>query len=372
MTFNTHQFAVVHAAETIRGGIATYLREILALQIARYGAGRIAVIVPANQVEDLGEQNGVILIGVDQKRLRLGTAWAVRSEVRALLARASTEILHLHSAFAGLACRSLLSTRRSCAPRVVYCPHGWAFKRSSRSAVIAGRIERALSTYCDAIVCVSYSERDSALGVGIPESKLTVIQNGLPDKIFIEGAGELLWRQGVLRLVFAGRLDRQKGFDVLLAALTQTRREIEIHVFGESVLGEYTESSLPASVHMHGWQEFKTIEPFIASCDAVVMPSRWEGLSISALEAMRAGKPLISTRVGGILELVRDGVTGMLIPPGDEHSLAAVLESISVEQLASMGVCARQLFVNQFLIDGCEQALAELYNRLLTREPTLA
>lgn len=358
------QLDVVHVAETIRGGIATYLREILPLQVQRFGPDRVVMIAPGSQLADLGEQPGISLIAVDKASTRLGTAWQVRRALSQLLANQDTRILHVHSAFAGMVCRGwpLPADRIQ---GLVYCPHGWAFIRLSRSSRIAAYVERVLSRRCDAIVCVSYSERNAALHARLPEHKLSVIHNGLPDRSIDATDASSLWRSDVLRLVFAGRFDRQKGFDVLLAALRRLERKVQVQVFGESVIGEYSESEVLDTMHLHGWQDFETMAPYLASCDAVVMPSRWEGLSISALEAMRAGKPLIATPVGGLVEVVEDGITGVFTPAGDISGLANILQSASAERLAEMGTRARTRFMNHFLIDDCEKALSALYCQIL-------
>lgn len=355
-------YYVVHAAETIRGGIASYLREIVPRQVARYGTDRVAVIVPSDQLHDLGQIVGAILIGVKRSRLRIRTAWHVRKCLVKLLVEREAKIVHIHSSFAGVTCR-LPPTACGRFEKLVYCPHGWAFVRTGRAASIARRVERTLAHRCDAIVCVSSSERDAALRAGLPPLKLHVIFNGLPDR----KSGQVVNARrdaDTLKLVFVGRLDRQKAFDVLIGALAIVQSNVDVEVFGEAVVGEYKEAALPANVHMHGWQSFADIEPYLLSSDALVMPSRWEALGISALEAMRAGKPVIASAVGGLVELVEDGVTGRLVPPSDAAALARVLDSLERGSLAEMGRRGRQRFLEKFQIEKCEANLAALYESL--------
>src|SRR5699024_2781539 len=87
------RFDVVHVAETIRGGIATYLREIIPLQVARFGAGRVAAIVPEGEVADLGEVDGAVIIGVTRAGSRLRMAMRVRRKLQHLLTGSSAGIL---------------------------------------------------------------------------------------------------------------------------------------------------------------------------------------------------------------------------------------------------------------------------------------
>lgn len=359
------RFTVVHAAETIRGGIASYLREILPRQVARYGADRVAVVTVGEQIGDLGNIPGVVFVTVSRARSRVLTAWRVRGYVRKLLHETGAEILHLHSSFAGLVLRfmpGLLYQVRA----VVYCPHGWAFVRKSGSAAVAARVERLLSRRCDAIICVSESERRAALRVGIRESKLRVILNGLPDAP-PPAATAPLPSAAPLQLLFVGRFDRAKGFDVLVDAMRRVGRGAEVDVFGESVLGEGAPGDLPDGARLHGWQPFAAIAPFLQRCDALVMPSRWEALGISAIEAMRAGKAVIASRVGGLPELVEDGVTGYLVPPDDAAALAQVIGSAQRDRLAEMGARGRQRFLEKLRIEQCEASLAAVYHEVLTR-----
>lgn len=352
---------VIHVAETIRGGIATYLRNVLPLQSARYGRENIQVLIPANQANEL-DGVGIAVEPFPHHRTRLATAFAAARALRSQLTVLRPVIVHIHSSFAGLTCRPLLRFARS-RPRIVYCPHGWSFIRVGRTACAAAWVERRLSRLCDAVVCVSNAERHAALTAGFPASQLHLILSGLPDR----GQPPLaeVPRDAPLRLLFAGRFDRAKGFDVLVAALRRLHRAVEVDVFGESVLGENVTGEVPNSVRLHGWQPFPVMEPFLQRCDAVVMPSRWEALGMSAIEAMRAGKAVIASRVGGLPELVEDGVTGYLVAPDDPVALAETLERIPRNQLAAMGAMGRKRFLGKFRVEQCEANLARLYDELL-------
>lgn len=248
----------------------------------------------------------------------------------------------------------------------MYCPHGWAFIRNGRGSRFAASVERLLARRTDAIVCVSSSEGNVAARFGLPAAKLNVIRNALPDRISAESDGrKCMPTDSPLRLLFSGRFDRAKGFDVLLEAARRWRRHVVVDVFGESVLGEYKEGGLPEGVHLHGWQPFSMVEPYLLACDAVVIPSRWEGLPMTAIEAMRAGKPVIGSRVDAIAEVIENGHNGVLVPADDSSALAEVIEAISREELAVMGQHARQRFLDEFRIEERELELANLYERVL-------
>jgi glycosyltransferase involved in cell wall biosynthesis len=103
-----------------------------------------------------------------------------------------------------------------------------------------------------------------------------------------------------------------------------------------------------------------------------VVPSRWEGFGLVALEAMRCGCAVVASRVGGLSEVVDDGVTGLLFEPGDAAGLAALLSTTSASKLAALGVAGRQRFERLFRIDRVDAELDALYRVMLAREPITA
>jgi len=84
----------------------------------------------------------------------------------------------------------------------------------------------------------------------------------------------------------------------------------------------------------------------LARTDVVVLPSYWEGLPVSLIEALSAGKAIVASRVGGNPELVMDGTNGLLVPPGDAPALAQALLTLSgdPERVRRMGLASRQRF----------------------------
>lgn len=362
---------VVHVTETIHGGVGTHLRVLLPLQLERYRAGGVALIAPAGAASTLAIPPGVRVIELPAGGGRVVRAWEAAAALLRLLRREEPQAVHLHSTFAGLSCRVALSVRRR-SPRVVYCAHGWAFDRESRVNPLVRLVERTLSRGTDAIVCVSDHDRLSALAAGLPEERLIVVRNGLPELApadlerlgLDESSAEAPppdWPDGALRLLFVGRLDRQKGLDLLLAALARVRRPVRLHVFGERVVSGRFDEAIPESVRLHGWADFRTIRPYLESCHALVMPSRWEGLPFTAIEAMRAAKAVIAAEVGGIPEAVRHGVTGLVVPAGEVEALRAAIEAADPDALAAMGLRGRELYLREFRAERMESDLARLY-----------
>jgi glycosyltransferase involved in cell wall biosynthesis len=129
--------------------------------------------------------------------------------------------------------------------------------------------------------------------------------------------------------ITVGRLDRLKGVDLQVAAWTQVRRELPdaiLLVVGEGperASLEHAAAALAGAVRFLGFRE--DIDRLLWAADVAVLSSRQEALSLAAVEAMAAGLPVVATDVGGSPEVVRDGVTGLIVPPEDPASLARAL-----------------------------------------------
>jgi len=360
---------IVHVAENIKGGVGTYLRDLLDVQRRSFGPGVIIALVPASQREILGYPPGVKIVTFDDSGHRLLNTWRLTLRMRALVSRENPVVVHVHSTFAGAALRPLLWAVRSSAA-VIYCAHGWAFDRetSRSSRLFAQGLERVLARWCDSVVCISEHEMRAAKRIGISHQKLTQVSNGIPresprTKLAVARAE---WPEGARRVLFVGRFDRQKGIDLLLDALAELGDTAFAYVVGDSVLGDARTYALPANVRTTGWLSDAELEAFYQSADVLVAPSRWEGFGLTAAEAMRASLPVIASRVGGLQEVVEDGVTGLLLPPGEKNALVRALRDTSDDRLATMGRAGRQRFLRRFTLDRVHQQLTELYQRCVS------
>jgi len=174
---------------------------------------------------------------------------------------------------------------------------------------------------------------------GVPRERVRVVPNGadLPDEAAENPAARRLRASlGASAMrplwVCAGRLEEQKGHAVLLEALAEARRrrlDFVVALAGDGSLRaslerRTAELGLTDCVRFLGLVE--EIGPLLAAADAVLMPSRWEGLPLTLLEALARARPVVASAVGGIPEVIEDRVSGRLVPPGDVAALAEVLE----------------------------------------------
>ncbi len=202
------------------------------------------------------------------------------------------------------------------------------------------RLKRRELERADVVTAVSSAVADSLVrDYAVDRAHVRVIPNGAepPDEVGERPAVRRLREElgaGVLRplWVCAGRLEEQKGQDVLLEALAEVRRrglEFVAVLAGDGRLRGALEAraralGLEANVRFVG--QVDDLGPLLAAADAVAMPSRWEGMPLVLLEALARGRPVVVSAVGGVLEVVSDGEHARLVPPGDAAALAAVLE----------------------------------------------
>lgn len=350
---------VLHVAETIKGGIATYLSEIVPMQIGRYGADNVRVLVPIQQSDQLSGVPEGCVVGFDRKNNRRGAfsffnLWQSYSDI---LGKYPVDIIHLHSSIAGL-----LRLRGGAAgAKTIYCSHGWAFDRevSTTSRAISIVAERFLAGFCDKIVAISEHDSKSALDRRIGGNKIVVVENALSD--VRPSRASIDWNSDRLKVLYIGRLDRQKGVDILFEAVKDLQERVSVTVVGDAVIAADGPKETPGNVKLFGWANRSQVESYLDLADVVVVPSRWEGFGLVALEAMRASRPVVATRVGGLQEIVIDGVTGILVEPANVAQLRDALRTADREALHEMGRRGRERFLETYLVERAMDRLHQTY-----------
>jgi glycosyltransferase involved in cell wall biosynthesis len=237
------------------------------------------------------------------------------------------DLLHLHSSKAGLAGRAAVRGSRA----TIFQPHAWSFAAvggAARRATIAW--ERAAARWADVVLCVSEGERRRGEQAGVA-GRYRVVPNGVDLARF--GAGDSAARDDARRrlgldpgplAVCVGRLSRQKGQDLLLAAWPAVRAAVpgaRLALVGGGAL-EGT-PPLPGDVLLAGDQP--DVTPWLHAADVVVAPSRWEGMALGVLEAMATARSVVATDVDGMREAVGDDGAGALVPPEDAGALAGTV-----------------------------------------------
>jgi glycosyltransferase involved in cell wall biosynthesis len=208
-------------------------------------------------------------------------------------------------------------------------------------------------------VAVSEAERDQALAVGLPAKMIAVVRNGIA--MTVPQVSAARWEDERIKVLFVGRLDRQKGFDTLADIARRQGKTVAVRVIGASVTNGQESAAELDNVEHFGWLRRSEIIRHLHACDVVAMPSRWEGLPISALEAMRSAKPVIAFAVGGLAEVIEDRVTGRLIPPGDARAFEQALITTPPAVLREWGCAGRQRFERLFTSTRMARELFDIY-----------
>lgn len=206
-------------------------------------------------------------------------------------------------------------------------------------------IEWCLFQRIDGVFAVSQAARRAIEKRGPCRCRVDVVPNVLPGDEVISLSRSSGSREGEPRgLLFLGRLSREKGVDVLLDALGGMPRpkRPKLVVAGDgperSRLEEMSARlGLGDSVFFVGFRD--DVQALLNRAEVVVMPSRTEGLPMTLIEAMAAGKPVVAAAVGGIPEVLEDGRTGLLVPPEDPRALAGALEKMFSELEVFSGTC---------------------------------
>ncbi|MEZ5785524.1 MAG: glycosyltransferase [Xanthobacteraceae bacterium] len=355
---------ILHIAESLVGGPASYLEEALPYQSQVFGAQNVILLAPKEHVSYLPDD--ICSIEVFPRSGRDARSFlALASAIRRVTSQHRPHIVHLHSSFAGAIGRLMLPIVWPSA-KVVYCAHCWSFDRDPWTPFTRGwrMVERMLLPVTDLVVNVSLHERALLLGAGLPTRKLATVVSGLSD---IEPTARPPNRDtngAPLRLLFLGRMDEQKGIDLLfreIAHIPPTRAVLT--VAGTPVIDGRSDS-IPPHVKFLGWTPRTRIPALIAASDAVVMPSRWEGMPLAALEAMRSARPLIASNRGPFVHIVEHGINGFLVDIDRPGFLREALEEIEAADLARLGAAARSTFTAKFSALRMNEALVDCYLRL--------
>ena len=244
-----------------------------------------------------------------------------------------------------------------------------------------GRLDRWTNGLVDHNVCVSQGVADfSILETGLAPSKLTVIPNGVDDKLFASATLADLTPLGVPHgspvFITVGRLEEQKGIDLLLTAASLVLRDhADCHflIVGEGCDRAALESQarqlgIANTVHFVGRRD--DVPNLLKASTAFVLPSRWEGMSNALLEAMAVGLPVVATAVEGSSELIRSGETGRLVPAGHPEELASAVRSVFDEagRAREMALAAQALVKKYYTASATVSAYDELYRRLIRRD----
>ena len=345
------------------GGAEKALHSLVARLDRERFAPEVACLSGDGEVGRWIEAEGV---AVHRLHLRAWNAPLAAVRLWRLMRRGQFDLVHTFLFHANVLGR--LATRLAAIPAVVSSVR---VEEPRRWHQLLNRLTWRLA---DRIVCVSKSTAEFfCRACGAASGRVIAIPNGVDTERYRPTDRPPAPIQDPVRIVSVGRLDPQKGYDVLIeAARICTERDM---VFETTIAGDGPEraalqqqidaAGLADTVRLVGRSD--DVPVLLASSDLFVSSSRWEGMPNAVLEAMATGLPVVATSVGGTPEVVAHGRTGLLVPPEDPAALAAAMADLVLDatRRRELGCAGRARVEAEFTWETNADAHMALYEGLL-------
>ncbi len=359
---------VITKGET--GGAQSHVRTLcaalsaqgVAVQAAIGGTGPLSPL--GRDLEALGLRvHGIPVLDNGLRPVRL--LRATRDLLR-IVRTESPDLLHAHSAMAGVAAR--IAGALSGVP-VIYTVHGFAFKAGNAwpRRAVAWTTEALLAPLTRRMVCVSEHERALARSLPLPGGRLVTVVNGVDD--IAAPADAPAWKREGSSIAMVARMAPPKRHDLLLHALARLR-DTTGQTGSASLLGDGPDRpahealaarlGLQTSVDFQG--DVDDVPAQLARHGIFVLMSDHEGLPISLIEAMRAGMAIVASDLPGVRELLPDPGHALLVP-ADAEALAAALRQLmeSPALRARLGAAARRRYEQHYTAERMGSAVRGVY-----------
>jgi glycosyltransferase involved in cell wall biosynthesis len=323
------------------------------------------------------EKNGIPVVDpvVILRDVRLPSDVKALLQLTCFLSKNRFDIVHTHTSKPGFIGR--LAARLSGVPLVFHTSHRFAFDiyTSKLKSRFFARLERLAGEWTDQLFVVSQQNLRLALNHKIiPKSKISYIPNSIEwkrfaisEKVKLAKKTELGLAPESLVIGMVGRLSLPKlpgDFVQACALISERWPQARFLIIGDGPERSNIEflierCGLKGKLLMTGFRQ--DIPELLSILDVFVLPTRWEGMSISLLEAMAAGKPIVTTDIECNREVVKDGQTAVLVPPGKPTLLASAVERLLADRefATVIGARARQTVIERF---SHEQMLEQIWH----------
>jgi glycosyltransferase involved in cell wall biosynthesis len=275
-------------------------------------------------------------------------------------------LIHAHTSKAGILGRIAAWLTRT---PIIFTAHTWSFDEGvpSLRRTVAIPLEKFAALLGGRIITVSDANTNKALRHRIaPKQRMIRIWNGVPDS-------ELRARPGSrdqITMISVARMVPQKDYELLLRSLVGVEGNWRLQLVGDGPLRPSLEA-LAQELELTGQLEFlgerNDVASLLSKADVFILISKWEGLPISIIEAMRAGLPVIATDVGGVSEMVEENANGFLTRMDDEEMLRGCIRRLiaSPNLMAQMGAVGRRRFECDFRIETNVAKTVAVYEEVL-------
>ncbi|HHV18961.1 MAG TPA: glycosyltransferase family 4 protein [Thermoanaerobacterales bacterium] len=292
-------------------------------------------------------------------------------KLRQIISREKADIVHTHASFAGRIAGKLSGCK------VVMTRHGLGSGGSGllkrTAAAVVSRV------FTDRIIAISRAVKISLMDSGVPADMITIIYNGIDLSKFegIEGTlrKELGVDPNVPIIGIVARLVPEKGYEYAINAFYHVLKQNPsalLVIVGDGPLEKSLKDmcvkmGIKDNVVFMGYRQ--GVENLVMDFDVFVLPSISEGLGLALLEAMALGKPAVATTAGGIPEIIKHDVNGLLVSPGNDKYLAeSIIEVLSDKRRAkALGLAAQKTVNKKFSSKTMIEKTENVYREILQR-----
>lgn len=375
---------ILHVAQSA-GGVANYISMLLS-EMQEYDYENILVLSEdynnniKNDLKNISKK--IYSLPMQRSIFSVGNLKSI-FKLKKIIKDEKPDIVYMHSSFAGAVGRIALLFNKKC--KKVYNAHGWYFNAqiSNKKKRIFKILEKILAKNTNMIINISQSEYESAIENMIaPKEKMCIINNGIDFAKFnskkLKIARDKIRNQYRIKdkdiaIGVAARLDEQKDpltFIKTMKILNEKYNNLKFMYIGtgnlEQVVIDYAkENQLSDRLIITGW--IQNYEEYISALDIAVLPSKWEGFGLAIIDYMAARKPIVASNIGGIANIIKNGVNGFLVTPEDIQEFANKIEEyiIKPETAKEMVEKNYEYAIRNFNIKKVAKEHIKLFEKLL-------
>ncbi len=239
---------------------------------------------------------------------------------------------------------------------------------------IYNKLKKIINRHCDLFITCSNYSKCELQKVLPPDIPIEVFYNGVDTDIFtpknkLPFTPDIPYNKNLFKVGTLARLSRDKGTHLLAEAAKELEGIVEFFIAGPAETGfqaELERYGKQKNVHLLGPIDHQSTPGFYRFLDTFVLPSKFETFSITALEAMASGVPVIATKVGGMVEMIKDNDSGYLIPPDNVNAIVATLKELAgnSQRRQDFSVAARTRVELCFSLEKTASCATKLYEGL--------